>query len=345
MTPLALTWLKVRLLSARGRWQEILDLPELPDLLARGRPAAITEAIQAAVYHVHLARFDADGRTADAVAHFRADLALSFGPLFRTRVADPASPAGKAAAIVAAAFAPPHAAVPPVGPMSITQSPEPTVEQKARRAIDANDYDTAYPLLLTCPPTGTALGMLLVCADERADSPATAGEVIAAFDAAPPDIVQAVLLRKVNRRILDDLQMHLTAAPKRDVAPAVPTGWTDWLERLNRDGPWPKAAAAALAGVREWPTAAIRDDPGEQDRFLQVLATGRSPPVAIVVRQQSRAFARCIPARRHPGRPVEARLPAAARVGGVGRRSVSSICRDDCGVGDGSLGLRADRHR
>ena len=91
-------------------------------------------------------------------------------------------------------------------------------------------------------------------------------------------------LRKVNRRILDDLQMHLTAAPKRDVAPAVPTGWTDWLERLNRDGPWPKAAAAALAGVREWPTAAIRDDPGEQDRFLQVLATGRSPPAAIVVR-------------------------------------------------------------
>ncbi len=284
MTPLALTWLKVRLLSARGMWQEILDLPDLPDLLARSRPAAVTEAIQAAVYHVYLAQFDVDGQTGNAVAHFRANLAMSFGPLFRIRIGDPTSPAGKAAAIAAAAFAPPEAAVPPVRPPEVAPAPEPTAEEKARRAVDANDYDTAYPLLRTCPPTATSLGMLLVCADERADSPATAGEVIATFDAAPPDVVQAVLSRKVNRRIMDDLRAHLTPAPTPETAPEVPTGWTDWLERLNRDGAWPKAADAARSGVREWSIAAIQDDPAEQGRFVHALAAGRTGPTAAVVR-------------------------------------------------------------
>src|SRR5262249_45659667 len=158
------------LLSARGLWQEILDLPDLVDLLVRPRPAAVTEAIQAALYHVHLVRFEAEGHAGAAVDHFRAELALTFGPLFRTRPADPLSPAGRAAATPA----PPS---PPPEPVDTAPQPETapqlTAEELARQAFDANDYDTAYPLLLACPTTVTSLGMLLVCADERADSPAT----------------------------------------------------------------------------------------------------------------------------------------------------------------------------
>jgi hypothetical protein len=281
-----LGWLKVRLLASRGQWREALDLPELPELLARPRPAAVTEALQEAVYHVHLERFESETWPADAVAYFRAELIPTYGVLFRTLRSNPTGPAGRAAAVAATAVASPEPPAPTPGAVAV---PAPSAEELARRAMGANDYGTAYRLLLDLPPTAAGLELLLHCASDRGDSPVIAQEVIAVFDAAPLDVRETVLARRTNRLILDDLRGHV--APSEAPGPtaaAVPAGWRDWLDRLNRHGAWPKAAETARGGVRDWSIAAIRDDPAEQEEFVQVLAAPRQPAASAVLKN-------CIP--------------------------------------------------
>jgi len=266
--------LKIRALADNGDWQAILDLPELTDILTHPRPTAVTEALQASLYHVHLASLLEAGRIDDAATLFRAKLALTFAALFRTRTAPPDSPAGKAAAVAAAAFAPQPTNVPPLK----------SSEEQAQQALDSNDYDAAYRLLLQCEPTPAVFAMLLLCADERVDSPLIAQTVLAMFDRAPQAVRDATLARKVHRRILSDLREHLTPAPELDEAQQIPTDWVDWLERLQRHGPWPKAAEAARAGVREWATEAIHDDPATQERFVGLLGSSHEPQTAAVLR-------------------------------------------------------------
>src|SRR5262249_296487 len=104
------------------------------------------------LYHVHLVRFEAEGHTGDAVAYFRADLALTFGPLFRTRSADPLSPAGMAAAIAAPPFPPPPPGA-PAPPPEGRPPPPPPARGRGRRSQLGRGLATPSTLTTTTPLT------------------------------------------------------------------------------------------------------------------------------------------------------------------------------------------------
>ena len=62
-------FLEVQQFDALGAWRETLALPDLPDLIASRRPAAVTDALLRAAYHVHLGPHDAAGDCGRSACH------------------------------------------------------------------------------------------------------------------------------------------------------------------------------------------------------------------------------------------------------------------------------------
>ncbi len=287
--------LKVRLLAEQGRWDELLTLPELPDLLNRPRPATVTEALLRAVYQRHLARFEATADAAGAVAAYRTELAGTYGALFRggnegrspdvlaallvSRVAAP-EPSTSAIEALTRGYpgdGPAIAFVRALADLARPVSPPVTGLELARRAMEANDFETALVILLTASATVEALGLLLQCAAEL-DRLDLARQAAARFEAATEDVRQGVLARRTYRLLWEQLRQRCEEA-----APGVPNDWPGWLERLDQ-GEWPGAIEAARAGGREWSLAALRVDPALLRRFCQNLGREREPEPTEILR-------------------------------------------------------------
>jgi hypothetical protein len=286
-----LACLRVRLLAALGRWREVLALPERAALLEQRRPVQVTRALVQAVYRVHLARFEEENRPAAAVEHFRQVLQVEYGGLFRARgtlrdpdvlkaslvaLASSGRPRPEGVAAVLADYPADQPGRPYlealaglIAPPPPEPVPDPVV--RAQQAFDAGDFDTAVGLLAACPATPQTLRQLLQSAAE-VNSLEAARIALAALEAAPAAVRDAVLVARLSRRLRDEL---LELAAGDTGAQDIPDGWLAWLERLNSRGPWSGAVAVAAAGSLEWPVRPFREDPDAVGRLADGLMAGQ----------------------------------------------------------------------
>ncbi|MFO0822554.1 MAG: protein DpdD [Gemmataceae bacterium] len=233
-----LAGLRLRLLAGQERWAEVLAAPELPTLVGQRLPAAVGEAVAAAIYHEHLARFTSE---AEAAAHYREHVGPAFGLVFRQRTLWHHPDAVKAATIA-------DAALRPVAVPEATPPPKPVDPYEAAvEAHDAGDDASALTLLLAGPFTPDSVRLLTEVALDLGTHDATQSALAAIRDC-PAPVREKAFARRAARAVLEELE-EIGAAD-------APADWGSWLKRATQ-GPWPEAAEAAWTGVAEWP----RPDP------------------------------------------------------------------------------------
>lgn len=316
-----LTGLRIRWLASQGRWEEILSLAELPDLLSEQIPGQVREAIASAVFEAPLRPFQEVSCAPDAVARFR-ELGPQFGNLFksslgwttpralkaaviaeasrsrpsletleRLRGEYPAQAADAAdfAALVDWALAPPASAAPiAVAPAVVTNERALEVPSTpadptagALEAWHADNAPLAFELALTAPCTVEIVRLLIEAAIEI-DTLDSSRAAINALAECDPAVLDAALTRKSSRTLWEQLRSEAEAPPE-ELPAEVPADWPQWLDRVCR-GSWPAAAEVASRGVREWSVAALREDSEASARFASKLSQAGSATALPAVR-------------------------------------------------------------
>lgn len=82
---LNLLFLRVQMLAELRVWNELLDLPELADLLQIRRPFAVTQSITQAVYQCKLSWFETTDAARSAVTYFQEIILPQYGVLYNNR--------------------------------------------------------------------------------------------------------------------------------------------------------------------------------------------------------------------------------------------------------------------
>ena len=270
-----LTFQRIRVLGGLRRWQDLVELHALPDVLAMRRPPGVARLVEEAVYQAHLAEPDLAGRDEQLLERFR-DLGNRL-PGLGSRSP---SPATRGQAIVqylhAATVARDDAwadrvvmAAEQVDSYLGTRlrSLSPTDFATDDRTTDP--YDATSPDLssssgrmalgdlqgaveiaqgATASPDGAALGYALEAAVELAD-PGIAERILRLIEAHRPDAPTG------ERTMMDADQVSRLEHIARDV----PRSWSDWFDRcttapsatdalnwLDHSAAWPPLSAAEL---------------------------------------------------------------------------------------------------
>ncbi len=298
-----LAFLKVRILAAFRRWQEIVNLPEFQSIVTIRRPLRITQTLVHAVYRVHFAQFEEQADVDTCVARFR-ELEPTFGTLFRARgpLNDPLTLKAFLLRAVSA-DAPRYETIDEIcqefpeshpdrawaealatsvqAPVEVPETRSPIAQ--ARNACEAGEFDRAFELLLQCEPTVEVVRQILVCSAEI-DSLSAIKRTAAYVDDCPPGLLDSALSMKIYRRIWDGFQESL--APNKPVIAVehVPTNWLDWLERLCSADEFPGAIEIIRRGVIEWSIDDLLASPKQIARIADLLGTARSPTADAILR-------------------------------------------------------------
>lgn len=294
-----LLFLRIEWLAEFGRWEEILALPGLDQLLRARRPAAVTLALVQAVYRCHLEEFEERSDVQGAVARFHEEVLPRFGTLFTGRRGMRAPEVLKSLMLVAVG---PETADPllreevmrvaaeeayPLGYFKLLAAllpaaPGPEEADPLARAAEARlvfDYGRAYTWALQAPPGVQRAQVLFECALVLHSLEAQQAAV-AAIDALPVDERDAFLTVPINQELYFRMvgggsEVHAAA----ETAAAVPTSWLTWLQRLNTESGWGRARALEVArqGMVEWSTEALRTRPTEVEEMVAALHATRSP--------------------------------------------------------------------
>jgi hypothetical protein len=231
-----LLFLDIRRLAIAECWEEILALPQLPDLAHLRCPVPVSEAILCAIYAVEFAAFEMKGDVDGALAHFRISVVGRWSSFFRVLSTVQAPSALKLFMMLSVVAAPPRpelrdtilASPSLLGAERVycellaqrVAVPAGTPEDSFSEAVarfEAGDYDSAFPLLIAAPPSEHALRLMLYCAVELQRLDATRA-VHQAVSVAPENIRTAVLGSARHRLLWEHLAGGRRPASARDVA-------------------------------------------------------------------------------------------------------------------------------
>jgi hypothetical protein len=277
LTPNNVLFLKVQALAELGEWKEVLQSPELNDLLQMRRPIAVTEALVRAVYHEELGSFEAATDVDGALDQFRRRVLPSYAPLFIRRSGLRTPEAAKALMILAVAAEPPDPdlrdavwnmrGIPepdriylklladrlPSLP-TVPASEQPLVAAVAAR--DRGDYDNAFEAALGAPPTPARARLLLECAYELQTLEAE-GAALSAIGALSETERMLVLQGRRSRETYERLTDLASAREpdsqsKKPVEAKIPSNWIEWLEQAGERDEWSGGVEIARRGAAEW---------------------------------------------------------------------------------------------
>jgi hypothetical protein len=154
---------------------------------------------------------------------------------------------------------------------------------RATLAFKVHDFDLAFSYLLTCEKTREVLEMLLICGYEL-KSLASARAVIKSLEEAGSLVRQDLLKMYTFSRIINDLNEFAAGIGNRVQADTIPSGWVDWLTKLNDEGPWPTAIETAQKGSMEWQIDTIRESDKEVGLLTKLLLADRSDEATQILR-------------------------------------------------------------
>jgi hypothetical protein len=294
-----LLFLRVQMLSDLGRWNELLSLPQMGDLLRIRRPLAVTEALLTAVYRVELEAFEFRDDPAGAAEHFAREAYPRYSPLFAYRTGMRSPEVLKSFLLLAVSADEPdlelrdeilRIARLPVseqrylerlaGLAPVPAAPPSAVDvlSRAREAWGQGRYDAAFGLASDAPPSPERARILLQCAYEMPALEVRSAAVKAVEDLAADDRAQLL-----GSRWAREFWADLTALAE-EVAVEPPAGWIEWLEMLDRGWDAEAAVEVARQGADQWGVESLLEVPGGIRRVADGLMEGRSPEAEAAVR-------------------------------------------------------------
>lgn len=299
-----LLFLEVRRLAAGSLWNEILDLPQVRDLAQIRCPVLVAEALLCAVYNRDFGGAATFQDPGSVLAHFSERVLPRWPSLFRVKSTMTAPSALRMMMMFAVSTSPQRTEVRdailrerslPDGDRAFCEAlathsaphTSPTVVtslQLAQAKLASLDFDAAFGVLSQLSPSVEQLALLLQCAVELQSLAATTA-VLEAISAVSP-IDRDQLLASHRSRVLLDHLVGVTVPGAALPPETVPANWVEWLQRLNRSGPWPKALEVAEHGAREWAAEGLLGDyrVAEDFRALLVDSTKRDAAAQGVVR-------------------------------------------------------------
>lgn len=259
-----LLFLKVRMLDGLGLWTDLLELEDLPDLLGKRKPVAVTDALLRAVYRVHLAPVESN--PSDALTHFRNDVYPQFGALLGLRSGLRSPEAIKSFMLLAVGGEPPDfelrdellnaglsgpdgavlAAFGALLPGTETLGLHgPPVDPQALIASlrERGDYDRLLLTVYEQKPSAERARLLLECAD-RLSTLLSQNAVQAAMASLTEVDLEIVLSEQSAQAAWARLK------PLKDEL--MPSSWAEWCHTVAAIPDWPDAQSVVHRGVTEW---------------------------------------------------------------------------------------------
>ncbi len=293
---LNLLFLRVRMLGELNAWREILELPELSDLMLVRRPRLVTSFLLEGVYIDQLSTFESNGDSKGAAAHFRASIEKQYPALLTVRSGFHKPAALKLLMLASVAGSPPDPetrdAILSASGLNdldtawlrslaglLTAPPAVPIAPSLDRAVEAlfqRRYDIAFETSLLLQPSRAAGEILLQSAVELS-TPSVAGSAINAFVAYPEDLRVEVLQSRVISRAWQDLTLAYAPSATEPEARQVPTSWLAWLDALNADANSKHLAEIARLESDTWGVDAVLDASDGVEAILQGLSRTRTP--------------------------------------------------------------------
>lgn len=298
-----LAFLNVRILAAFERWSELRKLPTFEPLLDHRRPVRVTEALLRCIYEEHFTAFEAEGNAPDCITAFR-DKESTFGTLFRVRspITDPAilktwllravarDDHEQAEALLNEIPTDHHdrhwAESLAIQITQVREKPEPataSIVERAHLAIDADNFDAAFQLLLKCEATVDVIRQVIICAEEI-NTLETTQQAVSFVRATLSDCHEKALSRRSIARAWEELISLVGGDDSQPEPIAIPDGWDSWLHQLNTAGPWPDAVDVAKRGSQEWSASRLESNPAFVEQIADQLTAGRSHEATTIIR-------------------------------------------------------------
>ena len=295
-----LIFLRVQMLSDLGRWEELLSLQQMGDLLRIRRPLAVTEALLTAVYHKELEVFEFKDSTEAAAEHFQREVHPRYAPLFTCRTGLRSPAVLKSFLLLAVSQDEPdlelrdeilRTARLPVSEQRYLEalaglapepSPAPGSEDplvRARVAWAQANYDVAYAQAVSAPPSLERSRILLQCAYEI-----PALQVRKAAVEAVDDLAQEERDLLLESRWVREWWAEIRGAEDQEPSIGLPSNWIGWLERLQSGWDIDAAVEMAREGADQWEVEGILKEVGGVRRVAEALIDGQSRDTEIAVR-------------------------------------------------------------
>ncbi len=275
-----LLFLEVQMLSTLRDDKTLLEHPHLPLLISMRRPPAVTQAVLEAVYRRHLSTVET---AEDAVKVYETDIRACYAGLLDIGAGIQSAEARCCLALAAAGE--------PADWKTVAELASDAPDSEAGRLLKAIadmepsggvQTDVVQPtssvevvvegdrdaLLRVAKKMEPGIEKVLCMIECYRSSPAMNNRnavVRAVGELSKEDRDE---FKRVARAFLEDLG--------GDEPSADPGDWNEWLERLNREGPWPDAVRVAKAGSDEWPTKI------DCDRLTKLLLADRMADARVV---------------------------------------------------------------
>lgn len=308
-------FLKLRLLAAFRRWEDILTMRELPAVLdLKRRPQLVNQALIQALYATELEQFEITERPEQAVNHFRNTVLFHYPQLFKSRGALTAPEVLKSFMMLAAVSTPPRPAARDeilaeypndaadrdyVESLAnrVADETEPVAddveqdEQKplalAQDAQDRHDFDQALKHLKSAENSKKRLELMLGCAYEI-NTLEAARATLEAFADAPGETVNEVLATRQAEDLWEKLTELVEPSDGNDNSDSpsetLPDSWSVWLRKLNDEGSWSSALQVAEQGSLEWDHTPLKTSPEMVREIADLLELDRQPEAQAVLR-------------------------------------------------------------
>lgn len=294
-----LLFLRVQMLADLGRWEELLSLPQLPDLLRIRRPLAVTEALLSAVYRRELEDFELRADPKGAAEHFARHVYPLYAPLFAYRTGMRSPEVLKSFTLLAVTSGEPDlvlrdeilriARLPASEQHYLVRlaelAPEPAVPLYAGDALShamdewrQGHYDRVFALASEAPASIGRAQLLMQCAYEIAALEVRRAAV-EAVESLPAKDRDALLGSRWARDIWTEL-----AGVEEATGAKPPSGWVEWLERLGQGWDEAEAVDVARQGGDQWDVEELLDAPGALRSFVDGLMGGESVKVEAAIR-------------------------------------------------------------
>lgn len=289
LDPSNLLFLKVRMLSDLEQWEELLNLPELPDLLQTRRPNEVTQALIRAIYQQELNHFETTNAVQSAVTYFHESILPQYSSLYTARANSRQPETVKSFMLLAVGGetlnvalrdellnipglrAEDHAYLEQLANLLPSQpTPPPTIVgdplQKAEEAAREFKWDEVFEFATQVPPSLRKAQLLFQVFFEL-ETLETQREALNAYQELPPEDQEALS----NTRLGRDCLKQLCGVEKP--IEQIPDNWFSWLQQLQQNPDWDLALDVARRGEKEWDITQLIEESGATQTFANLLKT------------------------------------------------------------------------
>jgi hypothetical protein len=299
-----LAFLQVRILAGFEKWDEVLNLPKLNDLLQIRRPKRISEAIATAVYRRHLSHLELQNNPQAALDQARS--LSQFQVLVRSTEGFRSRDAIKLALLLALCSEPPNhlraeqlieredqawcraIAGRVQKPTDLSSQPRTlTPFDLAESHYNQGDFDSAFELYLTVPPGFRSVCRVLETGVE-VDSIHAGEKAINYLSQATDEVRASVLARRNCNHQIEALTRLL--AEHREGGLETIDSWESWFEFVDQSEDLGNAHAILEHGSREWLPHRPDMTSGDASQLAELIKKPRLGQSAEVVRNAAPVF-------------------------------------------------------